>query len=56
MSKIIEKHDFKHKPGQPYTINGDMLTYCKMVKGKLLFKDSHGNKIYFTTTQIKNHE
>jgi len=56
MSKVIEKHHFKYKSGQQYTINGNTITYCKMVKGRLLFKDSQGKKIYFTTTQIKNHE
>ena len=55
-TKVIEKHHFKYKSGQQYTINGNTITYCKMVKGRLLFKDSQGKKIYFTTTQIKNHE
>jgi predicted transcriptional regulator len=53
MSKIIYKYNLNYKPGQQYVIDGLLLVYIKMVKGRLLFKDATGAKHYYSPNTIQ---
>lgn len=40
------------KKGQTIYRNGDKLTYCKMVRGKLVFRCEDGTTLHFTRSEI----
>jgi hypothetical protein len=55
MSKYLTDSSFPiFKKGQLVKINGESLTYCKMVKGSRVFKNSKGDAVRFTAKEFGN--
>lgn len=45
-NKVIKNNNYSYKRGVEYLINGKILKFSKMVKGKLAFRDADNKLIY----------